>query len=181
MIYEENVPANYRSAFLAKVQEVSARLGINPNWLMAIMNWESARTFSSSVKNPHSDATGLIQFMPATARELGTTVEQLARMTAVEQLEWVYKYYVRYRSKLNSYTDLYLTTFYPAAVGKPSDYVLGSSAYWIGKIAEQNPAFDVNRDRQITKGEIEQVMLKKIPSNWIEQFKKKTGFSPTPC
>lgn len=177
MIYQENVPASYRNAFLAKVQEISTRLGINPNWLMAIINWESARTFSASVKNPYSNATGLIQFMPATAKELGTTVEQLSRMSAVEQLEWVYKYYVRYRSKLNSYTDLYLTTFYPAAVGKPSNFVLGSSAYWIDKIAEQNPAFDVNKDSQITKGEIEQVMLRKIPSNWVAEFKKKANTS----
>ena len=177
MIYQENVPSSYRSAFLAKVQEISQKLGINPNWLMAIMNWESARTFSPSVKNPYSNATGLIQFMPDTARELGTSIEQLAKMSAVEQLDWVYKYYVRYRSKLKSYTDLYLTTFYPAAVGKPSGYILGSSAYWIAKIADQNPAFDVNGDQKITKGEIEQVMLKKIPSNWVEEFKKKTDFS----
>jgi len=174
LIYEDKIPFSYRSSFISKVKEVSARLGINPNWLMAIMNWESARTFSSSVQNPYTNATGLIQFMPATAIDLGTTVDQLKRMSEIEQLEWVYKYYVRYRSKLKSYTDLYLTTFYPVAVGKPSNYTLGTSDYRIHKIAEQNPAFDVNKDNKITKGEIESVMLKKIPSNWIGEFKKKT-------
>ncbi len=177
LIYEENVPASYRAPFIAKVQEISTKLGINPNWLMAIMNWESARTFSPSVKNPYSTATGLIQFMRATAIDLGTTVEQLARMSAIEQLDWVYKYYARYRSKLNSYTDLYLTTFYPVAVGKPSNFILGTSDYRIKAIAQSNPAFDVNKDLQITKGEIEQVMLRKIPSNWNAEFKKKTDSS----
>jgi len=174
LIYEDKTPIQNRPAFIAKVKEVSSRLGINPNWLMAIMNWESARTFSASVQNPYTNATGLIQFMPATAIDLGTTVDQLASMSEIEQLDWVYKYYVRYRSKLKSYTDLYLTTFYPVAVGKPSNYVLGTSDYRIRKIAEQNPAFDVNKDSKITKGEIESVMLKKIPSNWIGEFKKKT-------
>lgn len=173
LIYEEKIPSNSRFQFVAKVKEVSSRLGINPNWLMAIMNWESARTFSASVRNSYTNATGLIQFMPATAIDLGTTVDRLAAMSEVEQLEWVYKYYARYKSKLKSYTDLYLTTFYPVAVGKASGYVLGTSDYRIRKIAEQNPAFDVNRDNRITKGEIESVMLKKIPSNWIGEFKKK--------
>lgn len=174
LIYEEKVPLAYRNTFISKIREVSSRLAINPNWLMAIIHWESARTFSASVKNPYTNATGLIQFMPATAIDLGTTIEKLAVMSAVEQLEWVYKYYVRYRSKLKSYTDLYLTTFYPIAVGKSSNYVLGTSDIRIRKIAQQNPAFDVNRDQKITKGEIESVMLKKIPSNWIGEFKKKT-------
>jgi hypothetical protein len=173
MIFEEKIPVQYRTAFLEKVVEISEKLGVNPNWLMAIMNWESAGTFSASVKNPYSGATGLIQFMPATARDLGTTVEALASMSEIQQLDWVYKYYVRYKSKLKSYTDLYLTTFYPVAVGKPSDYVLGNSEFWIQKIAEQNPAFDLNKDRKITKGEIEEFMLNKIPSEWFDVFKKK--------
>ena len=176
LIYEENVPANYRVPFIAKVQEISTKLGINPNWLMAIMNWESARTFSPSVKNPKSTATGLIQFMDFTAKDLGTTVEQLARTSAVEQLDWVYKYYARYRSKLKSYTDLYLTTFYPVAVGKPSSFVIGSTPAKAREIARVNSSFDNNGDRIITKGEIEADMLAKIPSNWIGEFKKKTAF-----
>ncbi|MDT0643689.1 transglycosylase SLT domain-containing protein [Zunongwangia sp. F363] len=173
LIYEENVPASYRTAFVAKVREISTRLGINPNWLMAIINWESARSFSSSIRNPYTNATGLIQFMPDTAIDLGTTIDRLARMTAVEQLDWVYKYYVRYRSKLKSYTDLYLTTFYPAAVGKAASYVLGSTAYRVRRIAEQNSSFDNNGDMKITKGEIESDMLEKIPANWMAEFKKK--------
>lgn len=174
LIFEHNIPDSYRYNFTEKVKTVSSQLGINPNWLMAIINWESARSFSPSIRNKYTGATGLIQFMPATAQELGTTVGNLAGMDPLEQLDWVYKYYVRYRSKLNSYTDLYLTTFYPVAVGKPSNYVLGTSDYRIRKIAEQNPGFDLNKDQRITKGEIEQTMLRQIPGQWLAEFKKKT-------
>lgn len=177
LIYENDVPGAYRAAFINKVKEVSSRLGINPNWLMAVMHWESARTFSASVQNPRSRATGLIQFMPSTAEGMGTTIEQLARMSEVEQLEWVYKYYAPYKSRLKSFTDLYLTTFYPVAVGKPSSYILGNSDYRRAQIADQNPSFDNNKDGVITKGEIEADMLNKIPGNWVAEFKKKAASS----
>lgn len=173
LIYEEKIPANYRAAFVEKIKEVSSRLGINPNWLMAVINFESAGSFSPSIRNPYSNATGLIQFMPSTAVGLGTTIQKLAQMTAVEQLEYVYKYYATYRSKLNNYVDLYLTTFFPAAVGKSDDYILQTSSISANLIATQNPAFDLNKDGKVTVGEIKQIMLSKIPSNWLNQFDKK--------
>lgn len=173
LIYEEKIPANYRAAFVEKIKEVSSRLGINPNWLMAVINFESAGSFSSSIKNPYTGATGLIQFMPSTAIGLGTTVLQLSQMSAVEQLDYVYKYYSTYKNKLNGYVDLYLTTFFPVAVGKPDNYVLSTKNISESVIAKQNPAFDINKDGKITVGEIKQVMLSKIPSNWLNQFDKK--------
>lgn len=173
LIYENIVPASYRSAFVQKVREVASRLGVNPNWLMAIIYWESARTFSPSVKNPISGATGLIQFMPSTARALGTTVEALAKMTAVEQMDWVYKYFTTPKRKLTQYTDLYFTVFYPAAIGKPDTWVLQSSKVSAALIAKQNPAFDLNKDKQITVGEVKKVMLSKLPTNWLSEFEKK--------
>ena len=74
--------------FRAKVRSVAAQLKINPDWLMAIMAFETGGTFSPSVQNAAgSSATGLIQFTSATAVGLGTTTAALARMTAVEQLD----------------------------------------------------------------------------------------------
>src|SRR5690625_4614109 len=58
---------------------LSRKLKIDPSWLMACMAFESARTFRPDIRNAAgSGATGLIQFMPATARGLGTTVDALA-------------------------------------------------------------------------------------------------------
>lgn len=173
LIYEDKVPSSYRADFVNAVKHYSSQLGISPSWLMAVMYFESAKTFSPSVSNPYTNATGLIQFMPNTAIELGTTVNALAKMTAVEQLEYVYKYYVRYRSKLKSYVDLYLITFFPIAAGKPANYILQTSSLPASLIASQNPVFDLNKDGQITVAEIQEVMLSKIPGEWMSFFKKK--------
>ncbi len=124
LLFIEKVKEN-REAFAAKVVAISARLQINPNWLMALINSESAGSFSPSILNgAGSGAVGLIQFMPATARSLGTTTEALASMSNVEQLDWVEKY-IRYTmgylgvKQLADYDDLYFLIFYPAAIGKP--------------------------------------------------------------
>lgn len=167
LIYEDKVPGSYRDAFIKEVKRYSQKLGINPNWLMAVMYFESARTFSPSVQNPFSNATGLIQFMPATARELGTSVTELKQMQAVDQLYYVYKYYVRYKSRLKSYVDLYLITFFPLAAGKSLDFILKTKSLPASLIASQNPVFDLNKDGQITVSEIQKVMLGKIPSTWL--------------
>jgi hypothetical protein len=172
LIYESSVPASYRTAFIAKVKEVASKLGINPNWLMAIMYWESARTFSPSITNSIG-ATGLIQFMPSTAIGLGTTTAALRQMTAVQQMDYVYKYYLPYKSKITNYIDCYLVTFFPAAVGKGDSFIIQTSKLPASLIAKQNPAFDINKDKKITVGEIKQVMLKKLPSAWMAEFVKK--------
>lgn len=176
LIHENKVPSSYSNAFIAEVKEVSSRLGINPNWLMQVMYFESAGSFSPSKVNPYSGATGLIQFMPNTAIGLGTTVLQLSKMTAVQQLEYVYKYYATYKSKIKSFVDLYLTTFFPVAVGKPESFIIQTKNISAALIASQNPAFDTNKDGSITVKEITDVMLSKIPKEWISEFKKKRQY-----
>ena len=177
LIYESNVPASYRTEFIAKVKSVCASLGMDPNWLMAIIYWESARTFSPSITNSIG-ATGLIQFMPSTAAELGTTTAALRSMSAVQQLDWVYKYYKMWFKRLgiskpNGYIDAYLIIFWPRAVNKGDDFVIQAANLPASLIASQNPAFDINRDRKITVGEIKKVMLSKLPSAWAAEFVKK--------
>lgn len=169
LIFENKVPAAYRVAFVAKVREVATRLGINPNWLMAIIHWESAGTFSPSITNGIG-ATGLIQFMPATAQGLGTTTAALRAMTAVQQLEYVYKYYAPYKAKIKGYVDMYLATLFPLALGQSADFVLQSSRISASAIASANPAFDLNHDRKITVGEISQRMMIQIPKEWLQYF-----------
>lgn len=169
LIYENQIPYN-KQAFIEKVLDVSNRLGINPNWLMAVMYFESAKTFSPGIQNPYTNATGLIQFMPSTAIELGTTIFELKNMTAVQQLEYVYKYYSRYKSKIKSYVDLYLSTFFPAAIGKPLDFIVQTNNISAELIANQNPIFDLDNNNKITVSEIQKVMLDKIPQNWLKEF-----------
>jgi hypothetical protein len=133
--------------FKRKVIEISAELGIDPNYLMAAMAFESMRTFSASIQSPHTKATGLIQFMPSTAKALGTSIDALKRMTPLAQLDYVRIYFEPYRGKLRDLSDLYMAILWPKAVGKPLSYVLfakGSTAY------RQNH-LDANNDGAVTK------------------------------
>lgn len=165
--YENKVPLSYRNEFVKKTKSISNKLGIDPNWLMAIMFWESAGTFSPSVENKTSGATGLIQFMPSTAIGLGTTTSQLKKMSAVEQLDYVYKYYLPYKGKIKNYVDTYFVTFFPLAIGKPDNYVLKTKNISASLLASQNPAFDVNKNGNVQVWEVKKVMLEKLPKEWL--------------
>lgn len=166
LAYENQVPSNIRSTFIKKVKEISERLQISPNWLMAIMSFESANTFSPSIRNKSTNAVGLIQFMPSTAISLGTSTEQLSKMSALEQLNYVEKYLQPYKGKMKSYIDTYFSVFFPLAIGKPDDWVLQAKGLSANKIASQNKGLDVNKDGVITVKEVKTVMLKKLPSEW---------------
>lgn len=172
LIYENKVPTAYRSAFIVKVKDVANRLGINPNWLMAIINWESAGTFSPSITNSIG-ATGLIQFMPKTAIGLGTTTYALRNMTAVQQMEYVYKYFAPYKSKIKGYVDMYLATIFPLALGKPNDWVIQGAGISAKTFTSYNPAFDNfgNKDKLTTISEIKAKMMSQIPRDWWTEFK----------
>ncbi len=130
---------------------MAGRLGIDPNYLMAVMHFETGGTFSPSIRNgAGSGATGLIQFLPSTARGLGTTTAELAQMSAVDQLDYVEAYLRPYANRMTNVEDAYMAVFQPAAIGQPSDHVLfsrGSLAY------SQNAGLDINGDGHITKGE----------------------------
>ena len=113
-----------------KIVEVAKRQGIaDPGWLANLINFESAGRWSSSVQNPNSGATGLIQFMPSTARGMGTTTEYLASLSELEQMDWVEEYIagrIKSHGPLNSHIDLYMAIFYPVSIGNP-DYQFPSN------------------------------------------------------
>src|SRR5262244_4469818 len=147
-------------AFKTKVIQIASDLKVNPNFLMAVMSFESGETFSPSVKNAAgSGAVGLIQFMPATAKGLGTTTAALAAMTAEEQLDFVAKYFKQFKKPLLTIEDVYMAVLMPSAVGKGSDFVLfrkPSTAY------NQNKGLDINQDGLITVGEAADRVRKKL-------------------
>ncbi len=140
--------------FRERVLAICMYLGIpDPDWLMACMAFESGESFSPNVVNgAGSGAVGLIQFMPATAKALWTTTEALGKMTAEEQLDYVYKYFLPYAGRFRTLSDVYMAILWPAAIGRPDSAVLWSqdskpTTY------RQNAGLDVDRDLTITKGE----------------------------
>jgi hypothetical protein len=142
--------AKVSPTFRDRVWWICDTLELNPDDLMACMAWESGRSFSASVTNmAGSGAVGLIQFMPSTAKSLGTSTADLAHLTAEDQLRFVYKYFQPWKGRLKNLADLYMAILWPAAVGKPDDYALftGGVAY------RQNAGLDSNRDGRVTKAE----------------------------
>lgn len=142
--------------FLRKTELVCERLGMSPSDLMTCMAFETGRTFSPTITNAAgSGAVGLIQFMPSTAVALGTSTEKLLGMSAVEQLDWVERYFRRsgFR-RWRNLGDVYLTILWPAAVGKTDDYVCFDKADpRYPKRYVQNAGLDLNRDGKVLRGE----------------------------
>lgn len=142
------------------------------DWLMACMAWESNETFSPSVKNmAGSGATGLIQFMPKTAIALGTTVEALAKMKAEDQLNYVYKYFLPYKGRLNNLDDVYMAILWPAAIGKPMSHVLWEQGT-APKTYLQNKGLDINGDKKITKNEATSKVYEKLVRGSTSAFRR---------
>lgn len=174
LIFDSYITGN-KLAFTSRLKDISNRLGIDPNWLMAVM-WKESLVNPQAVA-PSTGASGLIQFMPATARELGTTVQAIRTMTAVQQLDYVYKFYKRYAGKLRSYPDLYKVTFFPKMLGKPQNWVLQTDKLPAETIAKYNPGIDLDKNKQITVAEFEAYTYKRIPKEFLPAVKKKINES----
>jgi hypothetical protein len=142
---------NTSELFRKNLFPMAQRLGANPNWLAAVMSFESAGSFDPAKKNPASSATGLIQFMEYTAKNLGTTTAELAAMSDAEQLKWVEKYLRPVKGRLRTVSDHYMAVFAPIGIGKPLGFKLykgeGNPAY------ERNKGLDWNKDFAITVAE----------------------------
>lgn len=139
--------------FKARVLWIADSLGCDPSHLMACMAWESGETFAAGTKNmAGSGATGLIQFMPSTAKQLGTTTDALAAMTAEDQLRFVYAYFLPYAGRLHNLGDIYMTILWPKAVGQPDNFVLFDRSK-TPTAFRQNAGLDINHDNLVTRAE----------------------------
>lgn len=167
---------------LDKVIEVSKKLGINPNWLLAVIYFESAKTFSPSKTNSIG-SVGLIQFTRDKKGVQYKTIfgkkyylEDLKKMTFNEQMDVVYLYLLEVRQRFKvipkSFLDVYFMVFFPNAIGKGSNYVLQTAGLSASIIAKQNPAFNKDKDAKITVKEVTSFFANYYGS-FFEQLKKK--------
>jgi hypothetical protein len=161
MNFEEYIKDN-RIEFTEKVNNICAELQIEANWLMFVMWFESK--LNPQAVNPISGATGLIQFMPSTARSLGTTTAILKHMSNVQQLDYVLDYLRPYKGRMKTWVDVYLAVFYPKAMGNPN-FVITPDI-----IAKQNKIFDLNKDLDISVKEIETALRKQIPEKYRKDY-----------
>lgn len=148
---------NVTESGIIKIQDWLISNGKQPsdvNYMLSCFALETGTTFSTSIQNPSTKATGLIQFMPKTAKQdLGTTIEDLAKMDFDTQLDYVFKYFSQYGyiKKCSRLQDYYLSIFYPAHVGKDPDLVVAKSG---STIYSQNSGFDKSKRGFYTVGDI---------------------------
>ena len=141
--------------FKKKLEKVCNALGVKSSDMLAVMKQESG--VNPQARNP-SGATGLIQFMPDTARRLGTTTEDLYKMDGVQQLDYVYKYFKMTGVGNGTLGDLYMAVFMPKYIGYDDKTVLGQSGApgFSGKVYDQNRGLDRDRDGKITVADVKQ-------------------------
>jgi hypothetical protein len=174
LAYESKVPATYRTKFIQKVREISQRLGINPDWLMIVMKFETAGTFRADIRN--GSAVGLIQFTPTGIDKLGVSLASLATMSAVDQLNYVEKYLrIHGKGRMNDVFDVYITVFAPATLGKPDSQVMYRSP---SKQYTANKAMDVNGDGVITVGDVKAQIRKHVPSSVVQAVPVEPSYDP---
>ncbi len=154
------------NGFADRVIDVAEDLAVPPDWLMAVMYAESK--FDPGIANLQgSGATGLIQFMPATAADLGISIDRLRRMEAVQQMEYVYLYLQTVRERYGEYeslTDLYLAILYPKARGQDYCYTLFSRP---ATSYRQNKGLDKDKDGRVTVSDVDKHLKGLFPEAYI--------------
>ncbi len=150
--------ARVSAAFKAKLIQIARNIGVDPNFLISAIAFETGESFSPSIKNA-SGATGLIQFTPATAAELGTTTDDLAAMSAENQMDYVEKYFDPYRNILETIEDVYMAILWPAAIGKANSWVLFSRP---SPQYDRNSGLDTDKDGNVTKEEAAAMVRAKL-------------------
>ena len=135
---------NVTKTDLQKVSKVADKYGLPFEWLMNLINHESAGTFNPSIRNSIG-ATGLIQFMTniygkrmTYAKSDGSntvTTDTLKKMAFSEQMDYVDGFLSRGLKNVlvngkvpDNFTQgqLFMTIFYPASVSNPN-YVFPDS------------------------------------------------------
>jgi hypothetical protein len=148
----------------AKIQKIADSYGFTPEELMTVMDYETGYTLDPSKVSGNSSATGLIQFMPTTAEELGTSTEDLSAMTVLEQLDYVDKYFKKNHKKGDHPYD---TVVAPSAAGKGDDTVLYPAG---SKQAKANPSWQ-DEEGKVTKASARKAIGEVKP---FEAFHKPT-------
>lgn len=116
------------------IDAVAAKLHIPAEWLAKLVAFESR--FDPRAANPHSSAKGLIQFIDATAQDLGYVdsydlVESHPTFTSQ-----MYGPVLSYLERYAPYDDeqaLYMSVFYPAAKDWPPEKLFP------GWVQDENP------------------------------------------
>lgn len=167
-IYSTLYGKHLNRAFLEKVKQVAKNINCDYEDLLAVMNSESGLNPAIPHRNSKGEKTavGLIQFTKNGAiAELNKsygmdlTIEKIEKMSAIEQLDLVEKYYKiatkKFGGKKLTAADLYAVTYVPAFATRDILTRKGDGYY------EGNEGLDENKDGFITKEDLNIRLAKK--------------------
>lgn len=154
----------YGPEFLAKVKQIAQRVNCDYRDLLAVMNSESG--INSTAVNKSSGATGLIQFMPSTARGMGTSTSALKAMTPIQQLDYVERFLLKNKavagfasSEHLSGGQLYALVFLPARAKRQVLTQAGEKFY------NANKGLDLDKDGKISIQDLDLQVRKRYVSD----------------
>ncbi len=149
--------------FLNKVNKYASKKDIKASDLLGVMASESGLDPSKVAKN---GATGLIQFMPDTAKGLGTSTEELAKMTISQQFDYVEKYLEKGGLKQGAKgSDIYAQVYLPSRKNRDVLAEKGEDYY------ESNKGLDIGNKGKITQQDLQ---------TRVENKKKEFNIEDTP-
>jgi hypothetical protein len=142
--------------FKDKAQQIAKDLGVSEKDLLTVIGFETGDTFCSCAVNVNSRAVGLIQFLPSTAKSLGTTSKKLCDMSEIDQLDLVYEYLKPYKSKIHDLGSLYMAILCPNGLNNKEIIFSkdGNAACGSSKSYDYNKGFDKNNDSKVTYSEV---------------------------
>ena len=128
------------ATFKSAVEQMASEFSSKAEYFYAIMYAESG--IRPDIVNSIG-ATGLIQFLKSTAVGLGTTTDQLSKMSATSQVEYVKKYFKNGGLRKGAtLVDLYAIVFFPLIAKHINDdsWIIQSGKQTAELISQQNPA-----------------------------------------
>ncbi len=154
--------------FSDKLDQVCKNIWAKRDDLIKLMKAES--WLDPRIVNWQTKATWLIQFIPSTALDLWTTVWKIRSLKAVEQLDFVQRFFEKnsHGKDLSSLSNLYKVVFYPYSLNKDDNYVFGSHNGMSEKVASQNPA--ISRFSQRADGYIDWYAFSAYVDNHVSRF-----------
>lgn len=112
-LYENTTPE-----FRRKLARVAQAVGTDPDFLAAVISFETGGSFRADEASARSTGVGLLQFTKIARDKLGVTRDALVSMSPVEQLDVVERYLRPYAGRVERLDDLYLAVIAPAFVGE---------------------------------------------------------------
>lgn len=178
LLFSNRISPEIADIFISR----SESMPIEPDWATFLSDFETAGTLNAYETNPFG-CFSWFQFCPDFPGGNYKTIngkkyyfDEIRNWSPEQLLNLSFDYLEeqqRVHGRFSSYYDLYFAILYPAAIGKPDDYVLKTST---------NDIFDLNKNGSVTVGEVKayldnRVKTKVPTSYWPTFFKKKISSS----